>query len=79
LTLERRVLGAAFGLWSSPAVVAANARGRVTLGLDYARAVMAWLGGFGIEDEDLGGDVGVDVVGAHEGADGAVGELFDGG
>jgi len=31
------------------------------------------------EDEDFGGDVGVDVVGAHEGADGATRDLFDGG
>src|SRR3954454_6018701 len=37
------------------------------------------LGGFGVEDEDLDGDVGVDVIGAHQGADSAVGELFDGG
>ena len=35
------------------------------------------VGGGGFEDEDLGGEVGVDVVGAHEGQDGAAGEVFD--
>ena len=33
----------------------------------------------GFEDEDFGGEVGVDVVGAHERQHGAAGEVFDGG
>jgi len=33
----------------------------------------------GLEHEDLGGDVGIDVVGAHEGGDRPVCEVFDGG